>query len=175
MKLHQKMDSHHKKEKKGLTRGWRQASDVRSTPPDDLTSDATTKPVVFGYTDVFLLPIKKISEQPCSNGDPFIHRFGVTMLTENEKLFGRYWRQVFGPPSTLIHLLGKVISVYFLLPRLGMGSTITTNSFTVGTCVSWFTQRLWVTHWLHTGSTWWSTQSYCSTCYISLFCRPKCR
>ena len=43
MKLHQKMDSHHKKEKKGLTRGWRQASDVRSTPPDDLTSDATTK------------------------------------------------------------------------------------------------------------------------------------
>ncbi len=27
----------------GLTRDWRQSSEVRPTPPDDLTSDATTK------------------------------------------------------------------------------------------------------------------------------------
>jgi hypothetical protein len=33
------------------------------------------------------------------------------LLSEHEKLFGSYWRQVFGPPSSLMHLLGKGLSV----------------------------------------------------------------
>jgi hypothetical protein len=32
-------------------------------------------------------------------------------MSEHEKLFGNYWRQVFGPPSSSIHLLGKDLSV----------------------------------------------------------------
>ena len=33
------------------------------------------------------------------------------LLSEHEKLFGSYWRQVFGPPGSLMHLLGKGLSV----------------------------------------------------------------
>jgi hypothetical protein len=44
-------------------------------------------------------------------GKRIIHRLGDTLLSEHEKLFGSYWRQVFGPPSNLMHLLGKDLSV----------------------------------------------------------------
>ena len=40
-----------------------------------------------------------------------IRRLGLTLLTEHEKMFGNYWRQVYGPPSSLTHLLGKGLSV----------------------------------------------------------------
>ena len=36
---------------------------------------------------------------------------GSLLLSEHEKLFGSYWRQVFGPPSSLMHLLGKGLYV----------------------------------------------------------------
>ena len=44
-------------------------------------------------------------------GKRIIHRLGGKLLSEHEKLFGSYWRQVFGPPSSLMHLLGKGLSV----------------------------------------------------------------
>jgi hypothetical protein len=40
-----------------------------------------------------------------------VHRLGSTLLSEHEKLFDRYWRQVFGPPNSSIHLLVKDLSV----------------------------------------------------------------
>ena len=45
------------------------------------------------------------------DGKRIIDRLGSLLLSEHEKLFGSYWRQVFGPPSSLMHLLGKVLSV----------------------------------------------------------------
>jgi hypothetical protein len=41
------------------------------------------------------------------DGKRIIYRLGGLLLSEHEKLFGSYWRQVFGPPSSLMHLLGK--------------------------------------------------------------------
>ena len=40
-----------------------------------------------------------------------IYRIGSLLLSEHEKLFGSYCRKVFGPPSSLMHLLGKDLSV----------------------------------------------------------------
>jgi hypothetical protein len=45
------------------------------------------------------------------DGKRIIYSLGSLLLSENEKLFGIYWRQVFGPPSILMHLLGKDLSV----------------------------------------------------------------
>ena len=45
------------------------------------------------------------------DGKKIIHRLGQTLLNEHEKLFGSYWRHTFGPPSSLLQLLGKGISV----------------------------------------------------------------
>ncbi len=45
------------------------------------------------------------------DGKRIIYRLGSLLLSEHEKLFGSYWRQVFGPPSSLIHLLGKELCV----------------------------------------------------------------
>jgi hypothetical protein len=45
------------------------------------------------------------------DGKRIIYRLGSLLLSEHEKLIGSYWRQVFGPPSILIHLLGKVLCV----------------------------------------------------------------
>ncbi len=45
------------------------------------------------------------------DGKRIIYRIGSLLLSEYEKLFGSYWRQVFGPPSSLMHLLGKGLSV----------------------------------------------------------------
>jgi hypothetical protein len=45
------------------------------------------------------------------DGKKIIHKLGHTLLNEHEKLFGCYWRNAFGPPSSLLHLLGKGISV----------------------------------------------------------------
>jgi hypothetical protein len=45
------------------------------------------------------------------DGKRIINRLGSLLLSEHEKLFGSYWRQVFGPPSSLIHLLGRGLTV----------------------------------------------------------------
>ena len=45
------------------------------------------------------------------DGNRIIYRLGSLLLSEHEKLLGGYWRQVFGPPSSLMHLLGKGLSV----------------------------------------------------------------
>ena len=45
------------------------------------------------------------------DGKRIIYRLGSLLLLEHEKLFASYWRQVFGPPSSLMHLLGKGLSV----------------------------------------------------------------
>ena len=45
------------------------------------------------------------------DGLRIISRLGRTLLDEHEKLFGTYWRHTFGPSSSLLHLLGKGISV----------------------------------------------------------------
>jgi hypothetical protein len=47
------------------------------------------------------------------DGKRIIYRLGSLLLSEHEKLFGSYWWQVFGPPSShkLMHLLGKGFSV----------------------------------------------------------------
>ena len=45
------------------------------------------------------------------DGQRIIYRLGSLLLSEHEKLFGSYCRQVFGPPSSLMHLLGKGLSV----------------------------------------------------------------
>ena len=45
------------------------------------------------------------------DGKKIICRLGSPLLSEHEKLFGSYLRQVFGPPSSLMHLLGKGLSV----------------------------------------------------------------
>ncbi len=45
------------------------------------------------------------------DGKRIIHRLGSLLLSEREQLFGSYWRQVFGPSSSLMHLLWKGLSV----------------------------------------------------------------
>ena len=45
------------------------------------------------------------------DGKKIISRLGCTLLNEHEKLFGSYWRQTFGPPSSLLPLLGKGLPV----------------------------------------------------------------
>ncbi len=45
------------------------------------------------------------------DGKRIIYRLGSLLLSEHEKLFGSYCRQVFGPPSSLMHLMGKDLSV----------------------------------------------------------------
>ena len=45
------------------------------------------------------------------DGKRIIYRLGSLLLSEHEKLFGSYWRQVFGPSSSLMHLLGKGLAV----------------------------------------------------------------
>jgi hypothetical protein len=46
-----------------------------------------------------------------ADGLRIIRRLGRNLLDEHEKLFGSYWRQTFGPSSSLLQLLGKGISV----------------------------------------------------------------
>jgi len=46
-----------------------------------------------------------------ADGLRIISRLGRNLLDEHEKLFGSYWRQTFGPSSSLLQLLGKGISV----------------------------------------------------------------
>ena len=43
----------------------------------------------------------------------------VVPLVAHEKLFGSYWRHTFGPPSSLLQLLGKGISVRASRPPQG--------------------------------------------------------
>ncbi len=48
------------------------------------------------------------------DGQRIIARLGRTLLDEHdstEKLFGSYWRQTFGPSSSMLQLLGKGISI----------------------------------------------------------------
>jgi len=44
------------------------------------------------------------------DGKRIIYRLGILLLSEHEKVFGSYWRQVFGPLSSLMHLLRKGLS-----------------------------------------------------------------
>ena len=46
-----------------------------------------------------------------SDDKKILRKLGITFLNEYEKLFCSYWRQTFGPPSSLLQLLGKGISV----------------------------------------------------------------
>ncbi len=46
-----------------------------------------------------------------ADGLRIVSRLGRNLLDEHEKLFGSYWRQTFGPSSSLLQLLGKGISV----------------------------------------------------------------
>jgi hypothetical protein len=52
-------------------------------------------------------------------GQKIIQRLGLTLLREHEKPFGSYWRHTFGPPSSLLQLLGKGISVRASQPPPG--------------------------------------------------------
>ena len=45
------------------------------------------------------------------DGKRIIYRLGNLLLSEHEKLFGSYWRQIFGPPRRLMYILGKDLSV----------------------------------------------------------------
>ena len=45
------------------------------------------------------------------DGESIIYSLDSLLLSENEKLFGSNWWQVFGPLSSLIHLLGEDLSV----------------------------------------------------------------
>ena len=59
------------------------------------------------------------------DGEKINYRIGSLLMSEYEKLFGSYWRQVFGPPSSIIHLLGKGLSVRVLnshWEEIGLGS-----------------------------------------------------
>jgi hypothetical protein len=53
------------------------------------------------------------------DGKRIIDRLGRTLLDEHEKLFGSYWRNTFGPSSSLSQLLGKGISVRASRPPQG--------------------------------------------------------
>ena len=53
------------------------------------------------------------------DGKKIIHRLGHTLLNEHDKLFGSYWRHTFGPPSSLLQVLGKGISVRASQPPQG--------------------------------------------------------
>ena len=53
------------------------------------------------------------------DGKEIIHKLGYTLLHEHEKLFRCYFRNTFEPPSSLLHLLGKGISVLAPYGRLG--------------------------------------------------------
>ena len=45
------------------------------------------------------------------DGKRIIYRLGSLLLLEHELLFASYWWEVFGPPSSLMYLLGKDLSV----------------------------------------------------------------
>jgi hypothetical protein len=54
------------------------------------------------------------------DGKKILRKLGLTLLNEHEKLFCSYWRQTFGPPSSLLQLLGKGVLVRASqLPREG--------------------------------------------------------
>ena len=64
----------------------------------------------FGQGKEWLAAMKTFGIS-AEDGKRIIYRLGNLLLSEHEKLFGSYWRQVFGPPSSLMHLLGKGLSV----------------------------------------------------------------
>ena len=53
------------------------------------------------------------------DGKTIIQRLGLMLMSEHEKLFGSYWRHTFGPPSSLLQLLGKGILVRASQPPSG--------------------------------------------------------
>ena len=69
-------------------------------------------PLVVGHQSVRekeCLETMKTFVISTEDGKRIIDRLCSSLLSEHEKLFGSYWRQVFGPPSSLMHL--KVLSV----------------------------------------------------------------
>jgi hypothetical protein len=72
-------------------------------------------PLVAGHRSVRekeWLEVMKTFGISAEDGKRIIYRLGNLLLSEHKKLFGNYWRQTFGPPSSLIHLLGKGLSVW---------------------------------------------------------------
>ena len=53
------------------------------------------------------------------DGKKIIQRLGHTLLNEHAKLFGSYWWNASGPPSSLLKLMGKGISVCTSQPPQG--------------------------------------------------------
>ncbi len=53
------------------------------------------------------------------DGKKTLRKLKLKLLNEHEKLFSSYWRQTFGPPSSLLHLLGESISVRASWPPTG--------------------------------------------------------
>ena len=53
------------------------------------------------------------------DGKKMLRKLGLTILNEYEKLFCNYWSQTFGPPNSLLQLLGKGISVRASQPPTG--------------------------------------------------------
>ena len=53
------------------------------------------------------------------DGQRIISRLVRTLLDENEKLFGNYWRHTFGPSISFLQLLGKGIAVRTSRPPQG--------------------------------------------------------
>lgn len=80
-------------------------------------------PLVVGQRSVKekeWLEILKVFGIGKKEGKKILQRLGHTLRNEHEKLFGSYWWHVFGPPSSLLQLLGKDISVRaFQSPRGG--------------------------------------------------------
>ena len=54
------------------------------------------------------------------DGKAILNRLGCTIRFKHENVFGSYWRQLFGPPSSIAHLLGK--ASLFEPPGLPMGA-----------------------------------------------------
>ena len=66
-------------------------------------------------------------------GKKIIQRLGHTLLNEHEKRFDNYWTHTFGPPSSLLELLGKDIGPCLTDPtgRLRVGQNYN-NEDTLG-------------------------------------------
>ena len=97
-----------KKTKRIIMLEFKRASDTAETYYSDMKSIAERQhtPILEGLNAAM-----KTFGISAEDGKRIIYRLGSLLLSEHEKLFGSYWRQVFGPPSSLMYLLGKGLSV----------------------------------------------------------------
>ena len=71
-------------------------------------------PLVAGQSSVKekkWLSVMKTFRISAEDGKRITYSLGNLLLSEHEKLFGSYWRQIFGPPRRLMYILGKDLSV----------------------------------------------------------------